>query len=189
MKELGEYMNILIINGHPDALSFTSKIAKKVFDKSLIKNPQTEILNLYDLVFNPIFKGFTDTQELEPDLKLAQEKLKWADHIVITTPIWWSTYPALLKGFFDRTLLPGFAFRYHKGKAIQEKLLVNKTAELILLSDAPIWYRVFFQKDPAAKILKRDILGFCGINVKKIKRIGEVGKLSKEQREKILSKI
>ncbi|WP_127716393.1 NAD(P)H-dependent oxidoreductase [Halobacteriovorax sp. HLS] len=180
-------MNTLIINGHPDLESFTSQIANKIHQTNLSSSKNCEIINLASLEFNPIFKGFSDKTPLEKDLQDAQNKILWADHIIITSPIWWSTYPALLKGFFDKVLLPDFAFKYHKGKALQQKLLVNKTADLILLSDAPNWYRVFLQRDPATKILKRDILGFCGIKVKNVNRIGEVGKLDSNARKKILN--
>ncbi|MFW5761753.1 MAG: NAD(P)H-dependent oxidoreductase [Cyclobacteriaceae bacterium] len=71
---------------------------------------------LGDLSFDPIlWKGYKEIQELEPDLKYAQECIKWSDKWVIIYPIWWGSVPALLKGFMDRTLYSGFAYKYHKG--------------------------------------------------------------------------
>lgn len=183
-------MKVLIINAHPNLESFTTSISKKIHHTNKALEHESSLLNLASLNFDLSFEGFSDRQKIdfiEPDLKAAQEQIRKSDHIIITSPIWWSTYPAILKGFFDRTLLPGFAFKYHKGKTFQEKLLTGKTAELVLLSDAPAWYRKFLLRDPAATILKRDILGFCGIKVKKVHRIGNVGKLSKEEREEIIN--
>ncbi len=178
-------MKTLIINGHPDLLSYTSHIAKRIYER----NPKHfELLNIAELDFNPVFKGYGQKTQLEPDLLRAQQSIKEADHIIIVTPIWWSTYPALLKGFFDRVLLPGFAFRYDKKKKLPVKLLTGKTAELILLSDAPTWYRRFLLGDPAAKILKRDILGFCGIKVKRIERIGNMHSKDESQKSLLLSR-
>ncbi len=178
-------MKTLIINGHPDLTSFTSQVAKKLFENR--KN--AELLNVAELDFNPVFPGYGNQTEFENDLSIAQEKISRADHIILLTPIWWSTYPALLKGFFDRVLMPGFAFKYTKGKFLPEKLLSGRTAELYLFSDAPGWFRRFLMGDPAAKILKRDILGFCGIKVKKIKRLGSMNKLSSDTRENFLLSI
>ncbi|EQC47292.1 NAD(P)H-dependent oxidoreductase [Bacteriovorax sp. Seq25_V] len=177
-------MKILILNGHPNLESFTSKIANELKIKKNAK-----LINLSELNFNPIFEGFSDQSELEEDLKIVQNEIRDADHIIITSPIWWSTYPALLKGFFDRVLLPNFAFRYKKDSPFQEKLLQGKTAELYLLSDAPAWYRKYILRDPAAISLKRDILGFCGIKVTKIHRIGNVRYLDSVQRERVIARI
>ena len=66
---------------------------------------------------------------------------------------------------------------------------MGKTAELVLLSDAPSWYRKFILRDPAATVLKRDILGFCGIKVKNITRIGSVGKLDQNRRKEIINRL
>lgn len=49
-------------------------------------------------------------QALEPCLQRCQESLLWAEHLIIVYPVWWGTMPALLKGWLDRVLLPGFAF-------------------------------------------------------------------------------
>jgi putative NADPH-quinone reductase len=177
-------MKTLIINGHPDQKSFTSQIARSIFKQ--LEGQNLEILNVSELNFNPVYLGFGDTQKLEEDIAISQQKIKDANHIIILTPIWWSTYPALLKGFFDRVLMPNFAFRYDEGQTLQTKLLTGKTAELILMSDAPAWYRKYILRDPAAKILKRDILGFCGIKVNKVRRVGNVRGLSQEERAKII---
>jgi putative NADPH-quinone reductase len=35
--------------------------------------------------------------------------IRWAQHLVIVIPLWIGTMPALLKGFFEQTVRPGFA--------------------------------------------------------------------------------
>lgn len=47
---------------------------------------------------------------LSPDILAEQEKVRWADTIVIQFPLWWFGMPAILKGWFDRVFLQGFAF-------------------------------------------------------------------------------
>ena len=182
-------MSILIINGHPDLNSFTSQLAKRKYDNIHSTNKDVTLLNIAELEFDIFYKGFSEKKSLEPDLIEAQSKIKNAEHIILFTPIWWSTYPALLKGFFDKVLQPNFAFKYQKGKAMPEKLLTGRTAEIVLLSDAPSWIRKYLMQDPAAKILKRDILGFCGIKVKKVRRIGAVSSISVGDRERIIDSI
>ncbi|HET8696394.1 MAG TPA: NAD(P)H-dependent oxidoreductase [Gammaproteobacteria bacterium] len=39
-----------------------------------------------------------------------QAFIAWADHLVMVYPLWLGEMPALLKGFFEQVLRPGFAF-------------------------------------------------------------------------------
>ena len=102
---------VLIINGHPDRESFNyalSKAYKNGVDKA---NATVEQINIAELDFSPNLKfGYRKRTDLEPDLIDAIEKIKQADHMVWVFPMWWSGYPALMKGFIDRTFLPGITF-------------------------------------------------------------------------------
>lgn len=53
------------------------------------------------------FKNGTQT----PDVAAEQAKMTWADAIVIQYPLWWFSTPAILKGWFDRVLAAGWAYR------------------------------------------------------------------------------
>jgi putative NADPH-quinone reductase len=46
--------------------------------------------------------------------------------------MWWYGYPALIKGFIDRTFLPGITFEPVEGKAIPKKILKGKTTGFIV---------------------------------------------------------
>jgi putative NADPH-quinone reductase len=111
-------------------------------------------------------KGYREVKELEPDLKKAQEDILWADSLVFVFPMWWYSFPAILKGFIDRIFLPSFAFKYSKnGSNFPDKLLKGKKSFLICTSGGPnIYY--FFIGNLATKTLKR-MLAFCGIKNKK----------------------
>ncbi len=47
---------------------------------------------------------------LSQDIVREQAKIEWADTLVIQFPLWWYGLPAMLKGWFDRVFLKGFAF-------------------------------------------------------------------------------
>ena len=99
-----------------------------------------------------------------------QEDIAWADHLVFSFPIWWSAEPAILKGFLDRTLTPGFAYRYIGAKS--QGLLEGKTAALIVTSRAPSFiYRLF--GGPISR-WKQMILGFVGIRLTKTLMLGRI---------------
>jgi NAD(P)H dehydrogenase (quinone) len=48
--------------------------------------------------------------DLPPDVRAEQKKLAEADLLVFQFPLWWYGMPAILKGWFDRVFVNGFAF-------------------------------------------------------------------------------
>ncbi|MCH6160921.1 NAD(P)H-dependent oxidoreductase [Streptomyces marispadix] len=50
---------------------------------------------------------------LSDDVREEQRKIEWADTLVFHFPMWWFGPPAILKGWFDRVLVQGFAFGLH----------------------------------------------------------------------------
>lgn len=47
---------------------------------------------------------------LSADIRAEQEKLIWADTVIVQFPLWWFGMPAILKGWFDRVFVKGFAY-------------------------------------------------------------------------------
>ncbi len=182
--------NILIINGHPDKQSFNYALSQ-AFEVGLdrkIWNIST--LNLVDLEFNPILQhGYRQRTELEPDLIAAIEKIKAADHLVWFFPMWWYGIPALMKGFIDRTFLPGIAFEYVEGKPLPKKLFTGKTAHIVLTADTPRWYDYLFMGSPAINQFKKGTLQFCGIDPVKLTYISPIRNSTEQFRQNWLEKI
>jgi NAD(P)H dehydrogenase (quinone) len=107
---------------------------------------------------------------------------------VIAYPIWWGSVPALLKGFLDRILLPGFAFKYRPGKAFPEQLLRGRSAQLLVSMDTPPWYFRWVYRMPGIVQLKKTTLEFCGIAPVKVAAFGPLISSSPAQRASWLVK-
>lgn len=181
---------ILIINGHPDKESFNYALSAAYIKGVNKTDAELTQINISDLDFNPNLRfGYRKRMELEPDLVDAIEKIKKADHIVWIFPIWWGGYPALMKGFIDRTFLPGITFQPIEGKPLPKKLLKGKSARLIITSDTPRWYDFLFMKRPAINQFKKGTLQFCGINPVKVTFISVIKGSTLSFREKWLKKI
>ena len=103
--------------------------------------------------------------------------------------MWWYSYPAIMKGFIDRTFLPGITFDYVEGKAFPKRLLKGKTARIIITADTPRWYDRLFMGSPALNQLKKGTLEFCGIKPVKVTYISTIKSSTEEFRSKWLRKV
>ena len=181
---------ILVINGHPNKESFCNAIAESYHKASAANGNEVELVHLRDLKFDlNLSNGFSRNIELEPDVIKSQQLITWANHIVIVHPVWWGSVPALLKGFFDRVLLPGFAFKYKENSALWDKLLVGKTGHVIYTSDTPNWLYKYVFFAPSVNQVKKRTLQFCGINPVKVTAIEPIRKSTQKFREDWLVKI
>ena len=181
---------ILIINGHPDSESFNFGLSKAYKKGANNSGAEVKNINIRDLKFNPNLEfGYRKRTELEPDLLDAQEKLKWAEHIVWVYPVWWSSVPAIMKGFLDRVLLPGFAFSKREKSLFCDKCLTGKTARIICTIDQPPWYYRWVYKSPSHFAMKKGTLNFIGIKRVKITAIGPIRLSTEPFRTKWLKKV
>ena len=181
---------ILILNGHPDRESYCFAIADAYKKGVLSSDAILKEINIRDLKFNPNLEfGYRKRTKLEPDLIEAQEKIKWANHLVWIYPVWWGSYPAILKGFIDRVFLPGFAFEKRENSVWWDRLLSNKTSRIISTLDQPAWYYKWINRQPSHSSIKKMTLNFVGIKKVKMTTIGPL-RLSKESyRDKWLQKV
>ncbi|MGF1701259.1 NAD(P)H-dependent oxidoreductase [Photobacterium makurazakiensis] len=175
---------VLVINGNPKSVSFCGELVNS-YIQACPANNEVKHVSLSELEFEPNLNGGYDSNlVLEPDLVSFQQSLLWAEHIVIVLPVWWGGMPAKLKGLVDRTLLPGFAFKYEKDKSIPKKLLKGRTADVVFTMDTPPFYYRWFQGNAVHKQLKHTVLGFCGIKQVSSTYIGPVLNSTQKQRDK-----
>lgn len=181
---------ILIINGHPDKESFNFGLAEAYKKGAMSSWADVQEIVIRDLTFNPNLEfGYRKRTELEPDLIEAQQKIKWAEHLVWIYPVWWGSMPALMKGFIDRVFLPGFAFQKRENSVWWDKLLTRKSARIISTLDQPAWYYWLVYRQPSNHAMKKLTLQFSGINPVNVTNIGPI-RLSKDTyRQKWLKKI
>ncbi|MEM8582856.1 MAG: NAD(P)H-dependent oxidoreductase [Bacteroidota bacterium] len=173
--------NILIINGHPDKESYNFALARAYKKGAEKSGAEVREIIIQDLTFNPNLQyGYRKRTELEPDLVKSQESLKWADHIVWVYPVWWGSVPAIMKGFLDRVLLPGFAFKKREGSVWWDKYFTGKTSRLICTMDQPAWYYRWFNRSPSHHAMKKLTMNFIGVKSVKISSIGPL-RLSKDE--------
>ncbi len=181
---------ILIINGHPDKESFNFALSEAYKQGAAQSDAEIKEITIRELDFNPNLQfGYRKRTELEPDLLEAQDKLKWADHLVWIYPVWWGSVPAMMKGFLDRVLLPGFAFNKRVDSLWWDKCFTGKTARIICTMDQPAWYYRLVYGSPSHHAMKKVTMHYIGVKKVRITAIGPI-RLSKEEfRAKWLKKV
>ena len=180
---------ILVINGHPNDESLNAHLAMKYSEGAQQAGHEVKLVHLSHLKFDPILhNGYQKIQELEPDLIQTQKDILWADHIVFVYPMWWGTVPALLKGFLDRTFLPGFAFKYRKNDPFWDRLLKGRSGRIILTTDAPWWWNLFVNWNPSIRMMKTTVLEFCGIKPVGVTQFDSLKTRKPEEIERYLNK-
>lgn len=181
---------ILIINGHPDKDSFNFGISKAYQEGARRSGAEVNLINIRELAFDPnLAFGYRKRMELEPDLLDAQEKIKWSEHIIFIYPVWWGSFPAMMKGFFDRTFLAPFSYKKRENSLWWDKMLGGRSARVFCTLDQPGWsYRLIFGR-PSHNSIKKSILHFTGIKPVKITAIGPLKDSKVEWRQNWLNKI
>jgi putative NADPH-quinone reductase len=176
---------ILIINAHPIMDSFCSALAQSYKSGVEQSGASCKLINLIDLDFDPIMRfGYKKRMEMEPDLIQIQQDITEADHLVLVYPNWWATYPAQLKGLFDRAFVPGFAFKYRENSPMWDKLLTGKSARIIVTMDTPSWYYSLFYKNAGHNAVKVGVLEFSGFKPVKVSSFSPIKSSSEKTRLK-----
>lgn len=90
---------------------------------------------------------------------------------MIVTPIWWTSFPSVLHGWFERVLTPGVAYRMNHPRP--QRLLPGKSATLIATSWAPGFYTRLISNSPV-RLLRKHLLGICGIQLSNTHILGSM---------------
>lgn len=179
---------ILLLSAHMGQDHFGHALAQAYEQGARDGGAQIRLMQLNQMDFTPVLSSgsYYGRQDLEPDLRVFQENLSWCTHFCLIHPLWWGGMPAMLKGLFDRALLPGLAFQPISGQQFSKKLLTGRTARLLITSDTPSWFWHLFYGAGHHKIMKHQILGYVGIKLKASHNFAQMRTASAAQREKWL---
>ncbi len=158
----------VIIYSHPNKSGFCGEFLAQCITQ--LKELQCDhvIIDLYAIGYDPALKneehytsgGYVVSEEN----KHFQKVITDAKNLIFIYPTWWQNMPAILKGFIDRVFTSRFAFKYVHNLPIG--LLKGRRAIIFTSAGGPRIYTRFFTSDRAVKVLKKDVLTFCGIKTR-----------------------
>lgn len=185
-------MKHLIIYTHPNTKSFCAAVRDTYISALTTAGHETETLDLYALKFKAALDGddFAKfaAKQLPDDIKAAQAAIAKADVVTLIYPIWWMSFPAVLKGFLDRVLIKGFAYDF--GENGLRKLMTGKKVILINTTGLPRSnYDETGNRTHIQKLSADGIFGFCGFEITRHIFLYAVPFITADDRKALLDKI
>lgn len=155
--------NILVLDGHPDSTSLCAAAATRYADAAQAAGHCVTRVPVRGLVFDPVLRGgFHSGQPFEEQLAEQQRLILACDHLVIVSPNWWWSAPALLKAYIDRVFLPGFAIAYTD--RFPKPLLRGRSARVIYTQDTPGLLGRLLRGDLFWRWFRTGVLAQCGFS-------------------------
>lgn len=161
-------MNILLVLAHPDPGSFGHAIAVTAAGALRECGHEVVVHDLYREGFDPILPAREIPEEgsLDAAVRKHCDDLASADGIVVVHPNWWGMPPAILKGWIDRVIRPGVAYRFLEGdggEGVPAGLLKAKAAVVFNTSNTPAEREQNVFGDPLEALWKTCIFDLCGV--------------------------
>lgn len=178
---------VLIINGDPEKTDTTSRLIQAYRKGAEESGAQVREITIVDLIFNSNKQFNNRVTELEPDLKRALDQINWAGHIVLFCPVYLSSIPTRIKGFFDRLFMPDLVFM-----AKQQNIRNNfagKSARIVSILDEETFEYWKQDKKVTYLSIKRNVFENCRFHPVHTNTIGQLYSLENEYSKKWLRKM
>jgi putative NADPH-quinone reductase len=181
-------VRVLIVLAHPGPASFNHALAGAVADALESAGHEVCLRDLYAEGFDPVLPPteIPSACELPGDLAAWCEELASADGIVIIHPNWWGSPPAILKGWIDRVIRPGVAYRFvegDSGEGVPVGLLAARSALVLNTANTSVERELAVFGDPLERIWRDCVFGLCGVEDVTRRTFGVVVTSTPEERE------
>ncbi|MDQ2185080.1 NAD(P)H-dependent oxidoreductase [Alcaligenaceae bacterium A4P071] len=151
-------MNVLIVYAHPEPQSLNGSLKDFAVQRLQHAGHAVQVSDLYAMKWKAVLDAGDNTASLSgarfdashnskhafaagtqsEDIAREQDKLRWADTVILQFPLWWFSMPAILKGWIDRVYACGFAYGVgehsdtHWGDRYGEGSMAGKRAMLVV---------------------------------------------------------
>jgi NAD(P)H dehydrogenase (quinone) len=151
-------MNVLVVYAHPEPRSLNGSLKDYAVKHLRDAGHTVQVSDLYAMHWKATLDAddFLDRDpgaRLDPsldsrhafetgrqsqDIAIEQDKLRWADAVILVFPLWWFSMPAILKGWVERVYAYGFGYGVGEhsdsrwGDRYGEGMLAGKRAMLVV---------------------------------------------------------
>jgi NAD(P)H dehydrogenase (quinone) len=159
-------MNVLVVYCHPCEDSFNSAVLKVTLEALAEHGHDFRVSDLYQEGFDPVMRAphWHKYHDLEQNIEPVSEQvehLKWAEAVVFIYPTWWYGLPAMLKGWLERVLVPGFAFEIPTAERGAVPKLKHITRVIVLTTCGATPFISWIMGQPGRRTLLRGFRSIC----------------------------
>ncbi|MDA1323328.1 MAG: NAD(P)H-dependent oxidoreductase [Proteobacteria bacterium] len=130
-------LRVLVIYAHPLADSLNGALFACVKESLAAAGHEVDALDLYAENFDPVLsaderRAYFDVEANRARTEPYVARLEAAEGLVFVFPPWCLGPPAILKGFFDRIMVPGVSFRLEEDGSLSPNLRHIKKAAAVV---------------------------------------------------------
>lgn len=181
---------ICIVQGHPSSTGghFCHALGQAYAEGAGANGHEVKKLCVATMDF-PLLRAKEDWDAGRPPISIleAQGTIRWAEHLVIIFPLWIGAMPALLKGFVEQTLRPGFAMAPTRNGG-WTKLLAGRSARVVVTMGMPAMVFRWYFGAPGLKSLTQN-LALVGIKPRRSLLIGSIEAMGDARRRHWLHRL
>jgi len=152
-------LNVHVLFAHPVEDSYQAALHRTVVETLTAQGHAVDDCDLYAEGFQPVLsrkerQEYHDTAINQIPVQGYVDRLQAADALVFCFPVWCFGLPAILKGWFDRVLLPGVSFVLESdGRVTPNMQHIQKAAAVTTYGRPRHW--AWWMGDPPRKIMTR----------------------------------
>ncbi|BBU32352.1 dehydrogenase (plasmid) [Burkholderia sp. THE68] len=151
-------MNVLIVYAHPERRSLNGALNDYAVERLRASGHHVQVSDLYAMNWKapldakdvrerngdaPFHASLDSKHAFENglqsrDIETEQDKLRWADALILQFPMWWFSMPAIMKGWVERVYAYGFGYgvgehsETHWGDRYGEGMMAGKRAMIVV---------------------------------------------------------
>lgn len=153
-------MRVMLLIAHPSPGSLTHAAAARAVEALRAAGHHVDVLDLYAIGYaaqlSPEERRRYETDDPVVDPMVAEHitLVQQAEVLVFCYPTWWSSMPAIMKAWLERTMVPGVGFVFND-KGVVRPGLTNVRRLVGISTYGSKWWYVKAMNDNGRRTIKR----------------------------------
>ena len=181
----------LLLSAHPLPDGYGAALRDAIRKALAARGWTVDDCDLYAERFDPVLteaerRGYHDVPANLAPVAAYVDRLRAADALVLSFPVWNYGYPAILKGFLDRVFLPDVSFTLRDGRLAPALTNVRRLAAVTTYGGS--WWRTKLAGDPPRACVMRQVRWSCQPRVCRYLALHDMNNADQAKRDAFLAR-